>query len=334
VLASVIALMLVIAWLARLDINQRHSHYDIYFQGSVSGLGVGGDVRYRGIRIGRVSTLRIAAQDPGKVRVTVEVRDGPQIREGDRAELQLQGLTGVAFVNIQGADADSPPLRAAEGEPRPVIPSRPSQIEKLFASAPELLSRSILLAEQLGELFGAENRTLITASLHNLHAFSTTLAEQRGRIVALLEELQHDGRELRLLTAELRGTAARADDFFAAGTQTLHGAGETLRRTDATLAGIGRLLDGDLAATLDETRRAAGGFAGAAEELRGLLAETREPMRDFAAEGLVEFARFASEARSLTRSLDRLVERLEREGLRPLVAGGEGGDFAAEDERE
>ncbi len=325
-LASVIALLLVIAWLARLDVNQRQSRYDIYFEGSVAGLGVGGDVRYRGIRIGRVSALRIAAQDPGKVRVTVEISDGPQIREGDRAELQLQGLTGVAFINVQGADADSPPLRAALGEPRPVIPSRPSQIEKLFAGAPELLSRGIQLTEQLNALLGAENRALLSASLQNLHSFSGTLAGQRDSIVALLDEL-------RSVAADLRGTAARADDFFAAGTQALHGAGQTLQRSDATLAGIERLLDEDLAATLEQAGRAAGGFAGAAEELQGLIADTREPMRDFAAEGLVEFARFASEARSLTRSLDRLVERLEREGLRPLVSGGEGGDFAAEDER-
>lgn len=313
-LVSVLSLLLVIAWLARLDIDKRHAYYDIYFEDSVAGLGVGGDVRYRGIRIGRVARIGIAHDDPRKVQVTAEVIGGPVLRVGDEAELKLQGLTGVAFVNIQGAGPDSPPLGPQPHQPYPVIPSRQSQIAQLFASAPELISRGIQIADQLNELLNAENRAQLNGMLADLRAVSATLAGERERISSVLVEFERSGAAMRSAAGDMSRAAGSADRFFSDGRGTL-------LATERSLAEVEQILQHDIVAVLKDTRSAIQGVDATTGELNRLIAENRGPLRDFTEDGLGEFVHLASEARGLTRELSRLVERMDREGLGYLVNG-------------
>jgi len=83
-------------WLARVDLDQKLQSYDIHFSGSVAGLGVGGDVRYRGIKIGSVTSIAIDPDNPARVLTTVAVDGTTRLREGDVARLALQGITGIA----------------------------------------------------------------------------------------------------------------------------------------------------------------------------------------------------------------------------------------------
>ena len=155
VLLVIVGLFAFVIWLARVQIDREFARYDIYFEGSVAGLGIGGDVSYRGIRVGTVISITVNPDDPSRVRVIAEIGSDTLIREGDQASLQLQGITGVAFVNSEGATAEKPLIGAKADEPRPVIPSKPSQIEKLFQGAPELINRGIILTERASELFDA-----------------------------------------------------------------------------------------------------------------------------------------------------------------------------------
>ena len=178
-----------VIWLARVQIDREFARYDIYFEGSVAGLGIGGDVSYRGIRVGTVISITVNPDDPSRVRVIAEIGSDTLIREGDQASLQLQGITGVAFVNIEGATAEKPLIVAKADEPRPVIPSKPSQIEKLFQGAPELINRGIILTERASELFDEENQRLVTAILRDVSALADSLASRRQKIERILDAL-------------------------------------------------------------------------------------------------------------------------------------------------
>ena len=59
VLISVAAVFAFVIWLARVQLHEDFNVYRIYFEGSVQGLGIGGDVQYRGIRIGAITDLAI-----------------------------------------------------------------------------------------------------------------------------------------------------------------------------------------------------------------------------------------------------------------------------------
>lgn len=47
-----VAIMVFIVWIARLDFSNKVTEYDIYFSKSVTGLKEGGTVLYRGVPVG------------------------------------------------------------------------------------------------------------------------------------------------------------------------------------------------------------------------------------------------------------------------------------------
>src|SRR5579885_674358 len=176
VLAVLAGVVVVLLWLARVQFNHVFAHYDIYFTGSVTGLTQGSAVTYNGIQIGRVIEIRIDPQNLQQVRVTIEVDQPTLIRSDAVASLEVQGLTGVAFVEITGGSQNAPPLEAQLGQRYPVIASRPSGLQRVVSSAPEALSRLIEVADRLAEVLDDRNRAAITETLDNMRRLSAVAA--------------------------------------------------------------------------------------------------------------------------------------------------------------
>lgn len=124
-----------VLWLGKTEVDREVARYNIYFSGSVAGLGVGGDVRFNGIKVGSVSQILIDRQDTSRVRVIAEVAGDTPIREDSEATLQLQGITGVSFVQITPGSREAAILPVVAGRDMskyPTIRSRTSTIEALF----------------------------------------------------------------------------------------------------------------------------------------------------------------------------------------------------------
>ncbi|MEC9347739.1 MAG: MlaD family protein [Pseudomonadota bacterium] len=295
-------------WLSRVDVNREVKLYDIYFRGSVAGLAVGGDVRYRGIRIGAVEAIRIDPADPGQVQVTVELDSTTPIREGDVASLKLQGITGVAYVNVEGAVARSPRLTVPPGHELPVIPSVPSDLERLFAGAPELVGRAILVAERLADLLGEQNQTQIAGILTDLKTVTGTLAEQQDRIASTLVELERSAKSVSAVAAKAEGLV---DDTS-----------ETMALARGAIVGFDNLVNHDATALIDELRATNRDLAIIAATASGVMQQSEESLVGFTQDGLGEVQRFVTEARLLVASLSRLAERIESGGAQSLLGRG------------
>jgi phospholipid/cholesterol/gamma-HCH transport system substrate-binding protein len=100
VLVLLTAFLLAVVWLAKVQLQNPTDRYLVHFTGAVSGLQPGSPVRYLGIPVGTVTDLRIDPTDPTRVRATLEVTDGTPIKADSVASLELQGLTGGAFVQV------------------------------------------------------------------------------------------------------------------------------------------------------------------------------------------------------------------------------------------
>ena len=184
------AIFLFALWLAKIQIDRETAYYDIFFEDSVAGLGVGGDVRYRGTEVGSVAEIGIHPDDPGRVRVTVQIGSETPIREGDKASLQLQGITGVLFVNIEGASAADAKIRPRKRRPWPEIPSEPSPIAQLFEGAPDLITRAAVATERISDVVNDENRQMMAEILRDVKSLTGALAareEQFGRVLDALD---------------------------------------------------------------------------------------------------------------------------------------------------
>ena len=97
VLTLVAALVGVAIWLAGIEFDKAPTRYLTYFKGDVTGLGVGSAVRYRGVPVGSVRTIRLDPKNVEQVQVTMDVSVDAPIKEDTVAQLALQGITGVAF---------------------------------------------------------------------------------------------------------------------------------------------------------------------------------------------------------------------------------------------
>src|SRR5271165_6261950 len=111
VLVVLMGAFVAVLWLAHIQFNQQLVNYDIYFAGGVTGLGKDAAVNYNGIKIGRVSEIRLDPQNPEQVRVTIEVDATVPIKSDAVASLDAQFISNVATVEITGGSREAPPLQ-------------------------------------------------------------------------------------------------------------------------------------------------------------------------------------------------------------------------------
>lgn len=199
VVSSFIALIVFILWMAKHDFNDKFKLYEIFFEGSVTGLRINEDVRYHGIPIGNVKSISVDKKNINRVRVRISVRKPALIREDTIASIEAQGLTGYTYIQIQGGTQESPLLKAKAGERYPVIQSQPSKIELLFSNAPVILSNLAQLSEKLNITFNDENQAHIRAILDNIHKVSDQLAGGAGSVESTLKEFKQTLQDVRQL---------------------------------------------------------------------------------------------------------------------------------------
>jgi phospholipid/cholesterol/gamma-HCH transport system substrate-binding protein len=73
--------------------------YYVEFKGSVSGLNSGSSVQYLGVDVGKVEDVTVA-EDNVRVKVAIRQDKGVRLREGTTAKLDMQGISGIVFVQL------------------------------------------------------------------------------------------------------------------------------------------------------------------------------------------------------------------------------------------
>jgi len=131
-------------------------HYDI----SVSGLEIGAPVKYNGVRMGRVESITIDPKQVSRTVVTLSLQSRTPIKENTRAILNVQGITGLRFIELVGGTSDAP-IKERGGE---ILPGT-SVVDKLTGQAENLTGQAELLIAQLLDLTGDKNREQVAGIL-------------------------------------------------------------------------------------------------------------------------------------------------------------------------
>ncbi|HYM31183.1 MAG TPA: MlaD family protein [Candidatus Cybelea sp.] len=294
VLALTAGIFATIIWLARLDISQGVSHYVIYFTDSVAGLGLGGDVRFNGIKVGSVSAIDIDPDDSRRVKVTVEIASNTPIRADSVAQLQLQGITGLSFVQISGGTPAAKLLKARRSQPPPVIQSKSSDIARLFESAPEVLAKTTAALDKLNQILGADNQKSISRVLADAADVADTIDQHRQDLAHILEAASKSADDVSVAAKAVREITEKLNHVSDETEQTM-------RSTRQTMENANKLV-------VDAQQ--------SVSQLNGILGDNRQAISEFANDGLPQLTRFVMEARQLVAVLSRLSERLENDPSR------------------
>ncbi len=308
VLIFVAAMFVFIVWLAKTRGDGDKAFYDIVFTDSVSGLAVGGDVRFNGIKVGSISRIAIDHENPSRVRVTVEMGDDVPVRQDSTASMQLQGITGVTFVQISGGTQSSPRIPPRQDYPYPEIRSKPSQIAELVDQLPKLLERSTQLVDRGNALLDDENRKNLAAALVDLRQVTEAMASRAEKLGKAIDEISAASTGV---TELVRRSNRVAEELSA-----------TMSVARGTLAGADQLIDG-------EVRETVAAIGKVAKDAARLLGDNRESIDAFTADGLTEFRRFIDEARQLVQNLGRVATKIE-ENPSQVFFGSQESEFTPE----
>lgn len=202
-------------------------------QEPVTGLQSQASVQFRGLKIGRVDDIDLDPTVPGQIRIRLSVRADTPVTGSTYATLGYQGLTGIAFVQL---DVDP---RGRAGEPAmddgvPRIPMRAGWMSQWSQQGERLLGQVTQVAESLNRLLSADNQQALRRSVD-------ALAQAAN---AVPPALQHVEQSFSVMSASASTVSASADrvklaaDDYAALAQRLQAAGGTLDQLQHSLAAI------------------------------------------------------------------------------------------------
>lgn len=270
VMAAIAAFVLFVAWLTGRSGDEEMARYSLRFDRDVSGLAVGGPVKFMGMNVGSVIHMDLEQNNGVRVRVDIEILAETPVNRGTYASLALQGITGVAVVNLASETGVHDPLAQAPRGQYPEIPVRNVGFIAVLSSAPEIMAKLDSLLSQAAELLGEANRNRVSGALQNVEQLTSSLAGSSATLAALPQDLRTTLAEIQGTVGELRATISEVQPGL---TETI----ANINRSSASLANLTERFDKVLRENEDEMERFLQDGLG---EAPALLRQSRLALRD------------------------------------------------------
>jgi phospholipid/cholesterol/gamma-HCH transport system substrate-binding protein len=281
-----------VLWLASGGAFQKK--YDLYRaieNESVAGLNLNAPVKYNGVDVGKVRQIRLDPDNPERVLLLFAIERGTPVKDDTLAVLKIQGLTGIAYVELSGGARDAAPLRAAPGDEYPLIRTKPSLSARLENVLTTVLAKLDSTSNNLNALLSDENRAAFTSALADIATVAHTIAARKDTLDAGIASAARTFDNASRATAQV----GPAIDRVGRSAEAVEKMGNEVARTSAS---AGRTLN-----------------------------SVGTDMKRFSAETLPELERLLGELSVLSTSLRRLSDQTERNpagllfGRRPVPPG-------------
>ena len=284
-------------WSASYRTDAAWQTFEVHFSQAVTGLAAGSVVQYNGINMGNVRELYLDPEDPGRVIAIVRVDAQAPVREDTSARLTVNGLTGVAFIQLRGGSASAPPLTSESGR-LPVIVAEESPLQRLFDQSEDIVSTASEVMLRLLDFLSEENAARVSDTLDNIDAFTVAMAAETDRFGTIMGDLSAGAARIEPLLAEFSVLVRDVRDLVAG--------------LDGQVDELAPALAADLQTSLER-------FASVAERVDRMLAANELAINEFGNETLVELGPTVAELRRLIRDLSVVGSRFERNPARFLL---------------
>lgn len=285
-------LIVAVLWLASGGNLQKK--YDLYLailEESVAGLNLNAPVKYNGVDVGKVQSIQLDPVNPERVQLIFAIERGTPIKVDTVAVLKTQGLTGIAYVELDGGAKNAAPLVATGQQKYPVIQTKPSLSTRLENILTTVLAKLDNTSSNIDSLLSRENQEAFKSILADIAIVSKTIASRKAEIDAGI------------------ANAARAADNTARATQKLNPIVDKIEpvidQLNITIAQINRS-----AVAIEK----AGNEAAIASTSAGkTVTSVGANIERYSTETLPEVQRLLTELNELSTSLKRLIEQTERD---------------------
>lgn len=249
--------------------------YDLIARTNVTGLYTDAAVRYRGLGVGKVQSISFDRAHPGQIRIRILVDQNAPMTHSTFATLGFQGVTGIAFVQLDDTGKDTSPL-ASSAQHIAEVPMHPGLFEQLQQRGDVILKRFERLSEDADKFLSDDVRNQLMATTKSLQGAADSIATLASQVQPATAQLP-----------------------------------QTLRQLDTTLASTNQLVqnlnrpDGPLVTNLNKAGKAA-------ENASASLADMNEALRFVTArvgfEALPRFYSFSDDVSAAARSVDRAAD--------------------------
>jgi len=143
VVASILLGMGLLIWLGASRYFQRSQDVVAYFSETVQGLERDSPVKYRGVTVGRIKSMRMAP-DARHIEVVMSLDEKFTITEDLGVQIGLLGLTGQRYLEMDrfGPSARKEPIELNFKPPYPLVTTYPSDIREIGTALDSLLRKA------------------------------------------------------------------------------------------------------------------------------------------------------------------------------------------------
>ncbi|WP_250462757.1 MlaD family protein [Caballeronia sp. GAFFF2] len=249
--------------------------YDLIARTNVTGLFTDASVRYRGLGVGKVQSIRFDKAHPGQIRIRILVDQNAPMTHSTFATLGFQGVTGIAFVQLDDTGKD-PSALPSSAQNVAEVPMRPGLFEQLQERGDVILKRFERLSEDADKFLSDDVRVQLLDTTKSLKNAADGIATLTNQVSPATEHLP----------------------------QTLKQLDRTLASTNTLIQNLNRP-DGPFVTNLNKA-------GNAADQAAAALTDMNESLRNVTArvgfEALPRLYSFTDDVGSAARSVDRAAD--------------------------
>jgi phospholipid/cholesterol/gamma-HCH transport system substrate-binding protein len=182
--------------------------------------------------------IRIEPRAANRVQVVAEIDATTPISDRTLAQLSMQGVTGLLYIDLEQQRTDDIGRRilaAVPSERYPVIRSSHSDFDLFLSSLPDLTARLNEVVDRSARLLSDRNIASVERVVANLDRATALLPHTAGSIDALVDALRASVDAAHRVVDQLGAATQSASVDFGAALQKLRATSDNLERASANL---------------------------------------------------------------------------------------------------
>lgn len=182
---------------------------------SVSGLGPGSPVNYKGVQVGAVRRIELDPKNRRKIRVTIGIKSSFKLPQGTYASIGSSGLVGTKYVDLHLGKSNKL-LKSSVAHPA-ALPVTQGTLSTIFGTVTKLSNKVTTTVARLNKVLSPANRKALSSILGNVDQATGRLKELEDNankslngVPKLIQDVDITVKSARALIRQLNETAVVA----------------------------------------------------------------------------------------------------------------------------